>query len=227
MYRNDWYTPNRSRRIPVRRVLHNNRPINEQETNVDNHDQFEWAAQGVWPAQREEHPSATSQPAQGTAADLNEAANGRSTVAQPDNGATGRDDVDWQKLAMQLKADMENYRQRQVRRADDAIAQERDRLIKQFLPIADNLQRALQHDTQSDLTMREGVELVLRQMMQILQNEGVSSIETTDVAFDPTLHEAVATTPTAGQPGIIIDEVETGYTINDKLLRPAKVVVAT
>ena len=134
--------------------------------------------------------------------------------------------VDWEAIAHQTRAEMDGFRQRQQRRADEAIESEQARLLKAFLPIADNLQRALQYEEQSDMTLREGVELVLRQMQQTLEKEGVSAIETTGQAFDPARHEAVALTSAPVKTDTIVDEVETGYTRNDKLLRPAKVIVA-
>jgi len=134
---------------------------------------------------------------------------------------------DWQAVARRLQADMENYRKRQARRADEAIAAERERLLHLILPVADNLARALDHDDRHEEPLRQGVELIHRELMRLLENEGVTRLETVGRPFDPTLHEAVATLPVDTASDTIIKEIEPGYKLGDKLLRPARVVVAT
>lgn len=241
MYRNDWYTPGRGRRIPVRRVLQNDKDLfNQHQHPLHQPATTNGESQSN---NRKSIPMDDSKTKTGhsfnepVASDVNIA----SSVAQPGmhganvdgtaqisdtNEAPSTASPNWQAMALQMQADMENYRQRQVRLAAEAIEQERHKLLKQFLPVADNLQRALQYEAQSDITLRKGVALVLRQMMQTLENEGVSTINTTNTHFDPNLHEAVAMAPANVESGAIIDEIEAGYTVNEKLLRPAKVVVA-
>jgi molecular chaperone GrpE len=139
----------------------------------------------------------------------------------------GKDQIDWQKLALQLRADMDNFRKRQIRRADEAIVAERERLLRLMLPVVDNLIRALQHNGNQDETLQQGVELTYRELMRTLEAEGVTLLETVGQPFDPDLHEALATTPTDEQKsGHVVEEVETGYKLGDKLLRPARVIVA-
>jgi len=134
---------------------------------------------------------------------------------------------DWQSLALRLQADMENYRKRQARRADDAIAVERERLLGLMLPVADNLNRALDQDGQGDEVLRQGVELTYRELMRLLEAEGVTRIETVGQTFNPELHEAVATVISeANAVDSVVEEVESGYKLGEKLLRPARVVVA-
>ena len=82
------------------------------------------------------------------------------------------DELDWQSLALRLQADMDNYRKRQVRRADDAVAVERERLLRLILPVADNLTRALNQDGQVDEVLRQGIELTHRELMRLLEAEG-------------------------------------------------------
>jgi molecular chaperone GrpE len=135
--------------------------------------------------------------------------------------------LDWQSLALRLQADMDNFRKRQARRADDAIALERERLLRLMLPVADNLTRALSQNGQGDETLRQGVELIHRELMRLLEAEGVTPIEAVGQAFTPELHEAVATVMTGAKAaGTVVEEVETGYKLGEKLLRPARVVVA-
>lgn len=133
---------------------------------------------------------------------------------------------DWEAVARRMQADMENFRKRQQRRSDEAIAAEKERLLRQFLPLADNLQRALNQNTDNVEALRTGIELTLRQLEQTLAAEGVTRLETVGQPFDPAWHEAVATVPADTEPDTVIDEVEAGYRLNQKLLRPAKLIVA-
>jgi molecular chaperone GrpE len=121
---------------------------------------------------------------------------------------------------------MDNFRKRQTRRADEAILTERERLLSLFLPAVDNLSRALNHDGQTDETLRQGVALTHRELLRLLESEGVTPLETVGQPFDPEWHEAVSVVPAEGEPDTIVAEIEAGYKLADKLLRPAKVVVA-
>lgn len=137
------------------------------------------------------------------------------------------DELDWQSLALRLQADMDNYRKRQARRADDAIALERERLLRLMLPVADNLARALNQDGQGYESLRQGVELTYRELMRFLEAEGVTRIEAVGQTFTPELHEAVATVKgEAKAAGTVVEELESGYKLGEKLLHPARVVVA-
>jgi molecular chaperone GrpE len=137
-----------------------------------------------------------------------------------------REETTWKIKAIQLQAEMDNFRKRQQRRADEAIAQGRERLLKVMLPVADNLTRALAQSPQSDGPLQKGVELTYRELMRRLENEGVTRFETTGQPFNPQWHEAVALVEGQAEPDTILQEVEAGYRLGDKLLRPAKVVVA-
>lgn len=143
-------------------------------------------------------------------------------IASPTEG-----ELDWQSLALRLQADMDNYRKRQVRRADDAVAVERERLLRLMLPVADNLTRALNQDGQVDEVLRQGVELTRRELMRLLEAEGVTRLEAVGQTFTPELHEAVATVMTEAEAaGTVVEEVESGYKLGERLLRPARVVVS-
>jgi len=136
------------------------------------------------------------------------------------------DGPDWQSTALELRAEMDNFRKRQARRADEAAAAEQERLLRLILPVADNLARALNHDGQADAALREGVELTYRELMRSLEAEGVTRFETVGQPFDPNLHEAIATRAAEAAANTIVEEIEAGYRLGDKLLRPARVVVA-
>lgn len=136
------------------------------------------------------------------------------------------DGLDWQSRTLELRAEMDNFRKRQARRAEEAAAAEQERLLRLILPVADNLARALNHDDQADAALRQGVELTHRELMRSLEAEGVTRFETVGQPFDPNLHEAIATRVAEAAGNTIVEEIEAGYRLGDKLLRPARVVVA-
>jgi molecular chaperone GrpE len=136
------------------------------------------------------------------------------------------DGLDWQSKALELRAEMDNFRKRQARRAEEAAAAEQERLLRLILPVADNLARALNHDDQADTALQQGVELTYRELIRSLEAEGVTRFETVGQPFDPNLHEAIATRAVEVAANTIVEEIEAGYRLGDKLLRPARVVVA-
>jgi molecular chaperone GrpE len=134
----------------------------------------------------------------------------------------------WRDRALRLQAEMENYRKRQQRLAEERIVEERERLLRAFLPAADDLERALNANKVGLESLREGVELTHQTLMQILEQEGVKRIPTIGRPFDPTWHEAVGTVPHQKaeiEPGIVAVVVQEGYRLGDRLLRPARVIV--
>jgi molecular chaperone GrpE len=136
---------------------------------------------------------------------------------------------DWRDRALRLQADMDNYRKRQQRMAEDKIDTERQRLLRSFLPVVDDLERALAAPSGDGRGLREGVQLTHRAALQLLQREGVEPIRDQGRPFDPHRHEAVATVDhdRAGvAPDTIAEVLEPGYRQQDQLLRPARVVVA-
>lgn len=135
-------------------------------------------------------------------------------------------ETDWQTMALRQQAEMDNFRKRQTRRADEAITAERERLLRSVLPLADNLTRALSYDNAADNTLRQGVELTQRELLRFLAAEGVTKLKTVGHPFTPDLHEALAVVPAQVESNTIVQEVEAGYMLGDKLLRPARVVVA-
>lgn len=135
----------------------------------------------------------------------------------------------WRDRALRLQAEMDNFRKRQQRRADEQIEEERGRIVGAFLPIVDDLERALTASGGDDQGLRQGVELIHRSALRLLQQEGVEPIDAMGQRFDPNWHEAVATVQRGGHdiaPYTITHVVEPGYRLGDRLLRPARVVVA-
>lgn len=136
--------------------------------------------------------------------------------------------VDWRDLALRLQADMDNFRKRQQRLAQEQMTSERERLLRGVLPVADNLERALAHASAQD-RLRQGVALTHSVLMQWLRQQGVEPLDPVGKPFDPAWHEAVGTVPSAHhgvEPQTVVAVSEMGYRLNDRVLRPAKVIVA-
>ncbi len=142
----------------------------------------------------------------------------------------GRTELEeWRDRTLRLQAEMDNYRKRQQRWAQDQVVVERHRLLGAFLRVVDDLERALAAPVADAEGLRQGVELTHRAAMQLLQREGVEPIEANNQAFDPNWHEAVATVARNGGrigENVVVEVVAPGYRLGDHLLRPAKVVVA-
>ncbi len=136
-------------------------------------------------------------------------------------------ETEWKIKAIQLQAEMDNFRKRQQRRAEESIEKEQERLLKLILPVADNLARALSHQEETDATsLRQGVELTYRELMRVLEGEGVTQLDSIGQSFNPEQHEAIAIVNTSTEADTVLEEVEAGYRRGEKLLRPAKVVVS-
>jgi molecular chaperone GrpE len=139
------------------------------------------------------------------------------------------DPEEWRDRALRLQAEMENFRKRQQRLADQRVAEERERLISQFATIADDLERALEAGSTSLAGLREGVALTHQAVMRLLAREGVEPIRPKGEIFDPEWHEAVSAVPSAAagvRPNTVVDVVRDGYRIGERLVRPAHVIVA-
>ena len=135
----------------------------------------------------------------------------------------------WRDQALRLQAEIDNFRKRQRRLAEEQIIADRERLLRGFLSVADDLQRALvaANGTDTD-NVRRGLEITHQKFMKLLKQEGVESIDARNQLFDPTWHEAVSVVQQGGAeelPHTVADVLETGYRLGDRLLRPAKVVV--
>ncbi len=128
----------------------------------------------------------------------------------------------WKEQAARWQADVENARKRAERRAETLIRQERQRLLTRLLEVADNLERALSHADHVD-PLHAGVQLTLEDLRGQLAQEGVEPIEALGRPFDPTWHEAIATDGSKGN--TVVQVLQTGYTVDGELLRPARVVV--
>ena len=130
-------------------------------------------------------------------------------------------------LAQRAQADFENYRKRTAK--DVASAGERAKigLVRDLLPVVDNLERALASAGDTDSALAEGVRLVLNELQGVFAREGVTAIAPEGDEFDPTVHEALSTRSEDGaKPGVVLEVVEKGYRLGDAVIRPARVVVS-
>jgi molecular chaperone GrpE len=129
-------------------------------------------------------------------------------------------------LAKRAQADFENYRKRAAKDVAASGARARASLIRELLPVVDNLERALANAPDDD-PMAEGVRLVLMDMNGVLARAGVEAIEPKGETFDPNVHEALTTRQEEGvEAGVVLDVVEKGYKGADQVIRPARVIVA-
>lgn len=136
----------------------------------------------------------------------------------------------WRDRALRLQAEIDNFRKRQRRLSEDRVVADRERLLRAFLGVADNLARALSSEGNDSEGLRAGVDLTHQSLMRLLKQEGVERIEAKGQLFDPLWHEAVSTVSheeVDAKPETVVEVVQPGYRLGDRLLRPARVVVAT
>jgi molecular chaperone GrpE len=138
----------------------------------------------------------------------------------------------WDRV-LRATADLENARKRQKRELDDARFDAKNRVLKEILPVVDNLERAVEHTTAAETAddprlkaIVEGVQLVLRQFQTAFERLDVSPVLAEGQPFDPNVHEAISQQESELAPGTVVQVLQRGYRAGDRLLRPALVVVA-
>lgn len=132
---------------------------------------------------------------------------------------------------LRLQAEFENFRRRGLKERQEALQYGHQNLVKDLLSTVDNLERAIEHSEQNvaaDLrSLLQGVDLVRRELLAALGKHGVSVIEAKGLAFDPALHEALGQIPDGSvPPGTVLQILQKGYQLHDRMLRPARVMVA-
>ena len=132
---------------------------------------------------------------------------------------------------VRLQADFDNHRKRTLREKQEALSYGHENVVKDMLPVVDNLERAIEHASASSGAdfegMLQGVELVRRELLGVLAKHGVGSIEAEGEVFDPNLHEALAQMEDEKVPaGRVSRVLQKGYRLRDRLLRPARVLVS-
>ncbi len=133
-------------------------------------------------------------------------------------------------LYLRERADLENVRKRNQRDKEDAIRYANDRLLKEMVPVLDNLERAIEHAAQEEADNQgliEGVNMTINQFRKALEDFGVKAINAIGADFDPNLHQAMGQLESADQaPNTVVTEFQKGYLLHDRLLRPSLVMVA-
>lgn len=146
--------------------------------------------------------------------------------------AAARAELEEQKdRLIRLQADFDNLRKRALKERQEAHQYGHENLVKDLLGTVDNLDRAIEHASQSDggdfQSMLQGVELVRRELLGALAKHGVNEVQAEEVAFDPNVHEAMAQVENDSvPPGTVIEVLQKGYQLRDRLIRPARVVVS-
>ena len=164
----------------------------------------------------------------------------RATAAETAAGEAGdargealqRERDEYKDRLLRLQADFDNFRKRALRDREEAFQYGHQNIVKDLLPTVDNLDRAIDHARQSgagDLqSLLQGVDLVRRELLAALGKYHVSEIEALGKNFNPALHEAMAQKPDRDvAPNTVVDVMQKGYQLRDRLLRPARVIVAS
>lgn len=179
------------------------------------------------------HTAHTGQQDQGetekTAAETQEQAGTEETEQVDELTKTQEELANMKNKYLRLSAEFDNYRKRTMKEKAELILNGGEKSISSILPIVDDFERALKNmETAEDVAaVREGVELIYNKFMTVLGQNGVKVIETKEQPLNTDFHEAIAVIPAPAEElkGKILDCVQTGYTLNDKVIRHAKVVV--
>lgn len=134
---------------------------------------------------------------------------------------------EWKDKYIRLFAEFENYKKRTLKEKTELILNGGEKTITAILPILDDFERAIADNTEDVAAIKEGFDLIFKKFLKTLEGIGVSKIDTEDKDFNVDFHEAIAMVPGMGddKKGKIIDCVQTGYMLNDKVIRHAKVAV--
>ena len=159
-----------------------------------------------------------------------EDANGEKTPAEEelDPLAAAQNEAEqWKDKYIRLVAEFENYKKRTLKEKSELILNGSEKTVAAILPILDDFERATADKTEDPQAIKEGYELIYKKFLKALETLGVHKIETDNADFDVDYHEAIAMVPGMGddKKGKVIDCVQTGYTLNDKVIRHAKVAV--
>jgi molecular chaperone GrpE len=136
---------------------------------------------------------------------------------------------DLQDKILYLQADFENFKKLKVKERQETLKYGNETILKELIPVLDNLEMALAHAAQSDdvNAIREGVKLTLNQFLKVLEKSGVERVEALGKKFDPNLHEALYQEEREDvEPETVVSEVQKGYVLNGRVIRPSRVSVS-
>ena len=159
--------------------------------------------------------------------ELNETQETGCTELEEELEAAQQEANDYKDKYLRAQAEMANFKKRLERRYEEQIEEEKKRLLLKFLPVADNLERALDHADLNEDGLRDGIRLTYQELQRLLSQEGVEQVAAEGQLFDPAHHEAVAIIPNSeAEEDTVVAEIQKGYLYRDQLLRPARVHVA-
>jgi molecular chaperone GrpE len=168
----------------------------------------------------------SSSPPDETPPDAVDDAGGADSIGAELDEVARQRDAHYDRL-LRLTAEFDNYRKRTERDRRELIEQAAGDLLGDLLPVVDDLERALAADTEDGDAYRRGVEIIHKQLLDVMARRGVAPIEAVGTDFDPTLHQAVMHEPSDGhRDGEVVEELRRGYTLRQRLLRPSMVKVA-
>lgn len=173
----------------------------------------------------QDETAATNQQAQEAAATAAEEAQPSAQEALAESRAEAQKNWD---LYLRERAELENYRKRMQREKEDLARFANENLLREMLPILDNLERAVAHaEQEQEGGLLEGVQMTLEQFRKTLERLGVVPVAAIGEPFSPDCHEAMGQLESSEHaPNTIVQEMQKGYTLNDRLLRPALVMIA-
>lgn len=159
-----------------------------------------------------------------------EESNGEETPAEEELDplvAAQNEAEQWKDKYIRLVAEFDNYKKRTLKEKSELILNGSEKTVAAILPILDDFERATADKTEDPQAIKEGYELIYKKFLKALETLGVNKIETDNADFNVDYHEAIAMVPGMGddKKGKVIDCVQTGYTLNDKVIRHAKVAV--
>lgn len=193
----------KNKKIKTEDLINKEETLNEGDSQVENID---------------ENTSETQEPSE---------ENPEESEGDTDENETQESVEEWKDKYIRLYAEFENYKKRTLKEKAELILNGSEKTITAVLPILDDFERAIADKTEDAGAIKEGFELIFKKFIKTLEGLGVSKIETEDADFNVDYHEAIAMVPGMGdeKKGKIIDCVQTGYTLNDKVIRHAKVAV--
>ena len=151
-----------------------------------------------------------------------------STEDEQDTASSAQSEAEqWKDKYIRLVAEFDNYKKRTLKEKSELILNGSEKTVAAILPILDDFERAIADKTEDPQAIKEGFELIYKKFLKTLETLGVNKIKTDNADFDVDYHEAIAMVPGMGddKKGKVIDCVQTGYTLNDKVIRHAKVAV--
>lgn len=169
-----------------------------------------------------------STPSGGDSTQINEIVESEIAALQKEIETLGKEVEDWRSRAYRGAADLDNFRKRALKERDELRKYAIEGVLKDLIPVADNLERALLHAGTAGGALADGVGMIAKQFMGALERHGAKPFDPKGQQFDPQFHEAMSQMAREGaEAGSVIEVYQRGWMLHDRLVRPAMVVIAT